>query len=697
MFPADIQTHRRVDGIRGGLRAATIPEKIRGLRSSLACCAGKKGAHTSTIMPEKQGTHRHRSLATSCALGGLLLLLSTIGWGLWRLTRDEEVVVRPSRHETPPPTAPVSEDFPIEPLIRPPAVAHDYVGSSACRECHRDVWDRYQSHPMAHSLQRVRDADPLEDYLTATEFSRSRRQYRIERTDDTVTHYERGVDADGEVIYDQGVAVHYAIGSGKRGRSYLIDRGGILFLSPISWYSQGNRWDLSPGYPEEGHMRFERRIVERCVMCHAGLAAPDPGWTDRFQQPAIIESSIGCENCHGPGRGHIAWQKAEDQSAERDPVVNPSRLDPARRDAVCNQCHLQSQAEILRYGRGNFDFRPGMNLGDVWSILVSDRPTSDGESTKAVSQVQQMLGSVCARQSGGRLGCTSCHDPHFTPQESERQAFYREKCLACHAVDACGESLERRISAPFADSCIACHMPRLSALDVPHTSQTDHGIPRHPGIQPRPHNNPQAGRTDDPQVIDAADAPLSKLEMSRVRGIVLAKLAEGKWSRPLAKGAKQSLESVFRAAPDDAETIDCLAVVRFIERQPLQALDLWRQLLTAPPIHEDALMSLTIALQNRDSNGEALEYLDRVLEVNPWHARYWNRRRQLLESLDRQPEALAAGLKALELDPSLAETYPPLVDLARRLGQGELAARLERSAQRLEPPQPVNKPDASHP
>jgi hypothetical protein len=40
-------------------------------------------------------------------------------------------------------------------------------------------------------------------------------------------------------------------GSSSQGISYLVERDSFLFHSPIRWYVQQNRWDLSPGYEKE--------------------------------------------------------------------------------------------------------------------------------------------------------------------------------------------------------------------------------------------------------------------------------------------------------------------------------------------------------------------------------------------------------------------------------------------------------------
>ncbi|MGE5194514.1 MAG: multiheme c-type cytochrome, partial [Deltaproteobacteria bacterium] len=243
-------------------------------------------------------------------LGALAFLagLAAGGAALWWMFHIEEPVETGAIENRAPP-APDREEF--DPAVKPAPPPTDYIGSQNCRECHRDIWEKYQTHPMSHSLFSAGATSPSEDFERNTTFTAGRRNYRIERTDGSVRHHEIAVDADGETIYDQAIEVQYAVGSGKRGRSYFIDRGGLLFMSPISWYSgQGQgKWDLSPSYAAAGHLRFERRIGDACVSCHAGLVNPQPGGHDRFGSPPFAELSIGCERCHGPGRKHAELRR----------------------------------------------------------------------------------------------------------------------------------------------------------------------------------------------------------------------------------------------------------------------------------------------------------------------------------------------------------------------------------------------------
>jgi hypothetical protein len=625
-------------------------------------------------VPVNDGAERRRRAARKASIvAGAIIAAIVVG--AWLVKREAPPAAGPVQVDVRAPTAAL-------PLIRPPPVSNTYIGSTACRECHRDLWERYQSHPMAHSVSRVQD-EPVEDYTRQPEFTRGKRTYRVERLDGKVFHHERQDDARGETIYDQAVEVHFAVGSGKRGRSYVIDRGGLLFESPISWYTRGAKWDLSPGYVEDVHQRFERRIVDRCVACHVGRAAPDKDWCDRFQRDGpFVELAIGCERCHGPGDGHVAHHRADAPPQRDDPIVNPARLPPARRESVCNQCHLHGD-DVLRYGRTDFDFRPGMDVGDVWSIVVEPHRDDSLGSTPAVSQVQQMIESACAQGSAGRLGCISCHDPHSAPDESEKHAVFREKCLGCHGAADCRETMERRRETPVSDSCIACHMPRLTAADVPHATQTDHRVPRRPGAPERGRRRPPAGNADDPEVFGVASAPLTDLERRRLRGIVRAQGA-GKFHSPsLARRAAGDLEPVVGGTVDDRLAVDALAAARSLEKRDTEALELWRRLLTIAPAREETLAELASALWQGGSAAESLQYLDRLLDLNPWRTRFWLQRSELLQRLGRTDDAREASRRALELDPSSIEAYRQLAELARQQGLAEEASRQQEAERRL--------------
>ena len=169
---------------------------------------------------------------------------------------------------------------------------------------------------MGQSLAKTSDS-PIEDYTSEATFNAPRAPrskltmtYDITRTATEVVHGEILKDAEGNVIYESAEPVHYAVGSGKRGRSYLINRDGLLFMSPVTWYSTTSVWDLSPGY-EHNNLHFGRRIVDGCLACHAGRVAHQEKKQNVYEKNPFLEECIGCERCHGPAQDHITFHRLE--------------------------------------------------------------------------------------------------------------------------------------------------------------------------------------------------------------------------------------------------------------------------------------------------------------------------------------------------------------------------------------------------
>ncbi|MFM8252074.1 MAG: cytochrome c3 family protein [Planctomycetota bacterium] len=586
----------------------------------------------------------------------------------------------------------------------------DYLGSPVCAECHAEVASQYTAHPMAYSALALNTQgeqpkfDDLEEYSSGSdaaggvEFTKSGgRRYRVERRAGAIWHHEAGGSAgpanagksssaaDSIPAYDQGEPITLALGSGKRGRSYLLDRDGYLFMSPISWYSAERRWDLSPEYDPLQHPRFERPANDRCLWCHAGrvnyAAEPTTELSQRYggeQHGGAVfgEAMIGCERCHGPGRRHVETHRAAGRwdgtpTGRGDPtIVQPANLDNDRRDAVCNQCHLVGEAQFLRYGRRNGDFRPGDRIGDIWAIFVrGGSGAADGESTRAVSHVEQMRASRCFQESAGRMSCTSCHDPHSVPHEEHRVAYFDERCQSCHEQRGCTETAERRAAEPAAGSCIACHMPRLAATDVPHTTQTDHRVRRRIGAGPEKATVVAREEEAEWQIFDDEQRGLPDWERTRARALLWAHGAEQQRDAELARRAELPLRASLARASNDVDVLDALAVTCVLQGKKDEALRHWEAALKLEPQRHGVLQSLAVFYQNQGEPTRALNYQRQLLAANPWYAEDHHRQALLLLQLGRLPEAARAVARACELNPSAAAYHQLRQELDRRQGR----------------------------
>jgi tetratricopeptide (TPR) repeat protein len=260
--------------------------------------------------------------------------------------------------------------------------------------------------------------------------------------------------------------VDFVIGSGKHASGYLVDLGGHLFQSPVAYYPSRQSYDLAPGYENQPDPDFTRPISEECVLCHSGAALHVPGTLNEYRSPTFSSEAISCERCHGPSERHL-----EDPRAGT--IVNPPKLEPVVRDSICEQCHLFGVARVPNPGRELSDFVPGQRLEDTYTTYHDADPTG---AFKVISHVEQLALSACARRSGGRLWCGTCHNPHDEPLEPVK--FYRSRCLSCHQASF-------PTSHPSKDSdCVSCHMPRRAAKDGGHTAFTDHRIQRRPEREP---------------------------------------------------------------------------------------------------------------------------------------------------------------------------------------------------------------------
>jgi hypothetical protein len=138
-------------------------------------------------------------------------------------------------------------------------------------------------------------------------------------------------------------------------------------------------------------------------------------------------------------------------------------------------------------------------------------------------QIEQMRLSRCYVESK-TMTCTTCHDPHSLPDESQKASHFRGKCLSCHQTDSCGLSLTAR-QEKQQDNCIACHMPR-GPTDIPHFSFTHHRV----GIHAEEPKNEKLTEADQlVPVVDVSHLP----EHERLR---LLGLAHDVFARKLATG-----------------------------------------------------------------------------------------------------------------------------------------------------------------
>jgi len=559
-----------------------------------------------------------------------------------------------------------------------------FVGDAACAKCHESMSRSYQHHAMGRSadLAGAANTPGLSDGDGRAAFEARGFEYAVELRDGKVVHSETRKGAEGAVVARIEAEVAYVIGSGRRGRSYLVERDGFLFQSPISWYSQEERWDLSPDSRARSN-HFQRAVGPSCLFCHTNRYEPVAGATGRYTPPTFRGLSIGCERCHGPGELHA--RSPGIFTAGVDPtIVNPAHLEPPLREAVCQQCHLGGDKRVEPVGREALDYRPGLPLEEFLTILV-DRRKPEGRP-ESLGHTEQMLASRCYQQSRGDLGCTSCHDPHSLPSDGERASYYRGRCLECHGESSpCSLPEPDRRKQSAQDSCIDCHMPRSRLADVAHTAETDHTVPRRPTPPgDRPSIAGEGMSLDQPPLVafrTPADTSLAGLLEGRDLGVALmSSTGDDSQSRAKAAGtALPLLDSALKAFPDDVPTLHARAIALSRRSRPREAIEDLDRALRLSPNHELSLALAVNLLGSTDRRDRAAELADRLVALNPWVAEYHVMRARLHAMKREWPEVTQACRAALRLDPTNLPARLALLLAARQLGDRALL-RSEASA-----------------
>ncbi len=261
--------------------------------------------------------------------------------------------------------------------------------------------------------------------------------------------YETGVDSARGRSRTERIDV--AIGSGRRGQTYLYWRNGLLFELPVSYLTASRRWINSPGYPD-GQIDFERVIVPQCLDCHS-TSFPLNADRRAVRYSGNYQPGILCEKCHGPGQAHVSYHTSHPADSLGQFILNPARFSRDRKVDNCALCHSGERDPR----RPPFSYRPGAVLDEY---LAPARETPDPDVHG--NQVGLLQRSKCFRSSPD-MSCSTCHDVHRPERDL---AAFVPKCLACHQTDhhPMAEQLGERLTA----SCIDCHMPnrRSRAIEI---------------------------------------------------------------------------------------------------------------------------------------------------------------------------------------------------------------------------------------
>ncbi len=583
-----------------------------------------------------------------------------------------------------------------------------FVGDTACFSCHEDEYSGFKQHGMARSFYPLNAETAVESFGSeVVQDIQTGFLYRTYEADGSYYMEEYLLDARGIKTHRLVREMEYVVGSGTVARSYLAEENGWFYEMPVTWYTQAQKWDLSPGY-QNGNQRFARRIADRCIVCHNSYPEPVPHTNGKYSE---MPYGIGCERCHGPGALHVEERLAipEARSDVDDTIVNPVHLSLDRRLDVCRQCHLNTTVSLLREGRTAYDFRPSQDLSDYVALFVNQESDSNDE-IGVISHADRMKRSACflaTAATGKPMECTTCHDPH----EGFRQqgdAYFNATCLSCHESRSLGGRMptaELLSDHQAGANCITCHMPRKDLIEAPHSAFTDHWIRV---VEPEESSRPVAAHSrvelapyferdryeeglpyegmayvvygrqqGDTEAlrhgIDLLDQVfLTGAEPSEavyLHGFAYSLLGEYERAVP-------SLEKAVTLDPDKPERLNSLAqAYEATARSPAVIERLYRRALASQPDNADIRINYGRFLETRDRRTEAIAAYKEARISEPWNdIALYNLGTALLRE-ERREEARDALLASINLNPLKPGAWSNLGFLY--ISEGDQARALE--------------------
>jgi predicted CXXCH cytochrome family protein len=325
-----------------------------------------------------------------------------------------------------------AEPLPISPT------AH-YVGSTACRDCHTEIYDRWKktrmanvvTDPHAHPEVIIPDFAKSDPLLTFT-----KDEIALVYGSKWKQRYFKQVGADYFVFPAQWDVTH------QKWREYFVKNG-------TDWWAAL--------YPPDN---MQRPTGPLCDGCHSVNYDIDT--------KKVTEWNVGCEKCHGPGSDHVEHQG-------KSAIVNPGKLNYVQANDTCIQCHSQGRPLVSPIKGKYYDWPVGFHMGkklvDFWKLedhklgQLSFTHFPDGTAHKNRMQGNDFVQSLMYTRG---VTCASCHDPHGSDNNAMLIKPVKELCLTCHGPNTQNgphastiEAHTHHAAGSPGSECVACHMPKI--------------------------------------------------------------------------------------------------------------------------------------------------------------------------------------------------------------------------------------------
>ena len=474
-----------------------------------------------------------------------------------------------------------SQQNPVKPAMALPV----RQANAVCGTCHQKIFQNYLDTPMANASGLATDRM----FTGSFHHAPSGIDYKVSHEDNSLW---LSFSRQGDQAVQGRHQLQYFLGSGHLGITYLFSVNGYFLESPVAYYANSKTFDMKPGLTRFPTLPSALPMTSGCMRCHmSGVQKEDAGSRNHFSKLPFLHAGITCESCHGDTAQHV-------QTSGKARVVNPMKLDAERRDSVCISCHLEGDTRIEHAGQNALGYKPGERIADYVSYFVYD---NNEITSRGVSEIEELLESKCKKISGDRMSCMSCHDPHYSPPESERASFYRKKCLTCH-------SDPKFAAGHFIDSpdCAGCHMPKGQAEKVPHIAWTDHRI-----RQRYDQRETAFDSTTRPSLVPFLQDKADPRDLALAYYDLVAGGNMGEAQR-----AANLLDAALRDHPADLPLLTASGYLAQLKNETSRAIDMYERALAVDPVDPTASNNLAILLAKTRKLKEAKSLWEKTFALN---------------------------------------------------------------------------------
>ena len=165
-----------------------------------------------------------------------------------------------------------------------------YVGDEACADCHPSITTSFRLHPMGDRSRRSRRPSVVGALRGRKPQSVRSGRLRVSRRPGETGGSSIANPSEGGGV-ESRAEMAFAVGSGRRGRSYLIDHDGFLFQSPHQ---------LVPSEKHLGFVAGLRRVQPALQPAHyrgVPVLPLQPGRARRSRRQSLCDADLS-RSCH---------------------------------------------------------------------------------------------------------------------------------------------------------------------------------------------------------------------------------------------------------------------------------------------------------------------------------------------------------------------------------------------------------------